>query len=101
MFILQLVLLILGIILIGFGYFIHFKKKYNLINNFQEDFKSNRFDESYADRVGLIELIWGIIFIILFFITRLKPDYSVGILLISAIGLIVSLLINYSRSSRK
>lgn len=100
MLILKLILLVLGAILIGFGYFIYFKKKYNLINNFEEDFKSNRFDESYANRIGLIELIWGIMFIAFFLITMMIPDYSIGLFLIGVIGLIISLVINYFKSSR-
>lgn len=100
MFVLRVILFVLGVILIGFGYFIYFKKKYNLINNFEEDLKSNRFDEGYAKRIGLIELIWGIIFIILFFIAKLITDFSIGILLFGVIGLILSLVINYSKSSR-
>ena len=43
-----------------FGYFIFFKKKYSLINGFNEDFKAGRKDESYARRVGIIEFIVGI-----------------------------------------
>jgi hypothetical protein len=100
MLILKLILLVLGAILIGFGYFIYFKKKYNLINNFEEDLKSNRFDESYANRIGLIELIWGIIFIAFFLITMIVPNYSIAFLLIGVIGLIISLVINYFKSSR-
>jgi len=100
MFILRLILLVLGLILIGFGYLIYFKKKYNLINTFKEDLKLNKVDESYGIRIGLIELIWGIMFIAFFLITMMIPDYSIGLFLIGVIGLIISLVINYFKSSR-
>ena len=44
-----------------FGYEIYFQKKYNLINGFEEDYKAGRKTELYAKRVGLVELIIGII----------------------------------------
>jgi len=100
MYILSLVLLILGLIFIGFGYLIFFKKKYNLINNYEEDLKFNRFGENYAKRIGLIELIWGIIFIGLFLLTRMIPDGSIFFLLIGVLGLIISLGINYIKFNR-
>ncbi|HKL41292.1 MAG TPA: DUF3784 domain-containing protein [Clostridia bacterium] len=100
MYILGLVLLILGLTLFGFGYFIFFKKKYDLINNFKEDLKLNRFGENYAKRIGLIELIWGIIFIGLFLLTRMIPDGSIFFLLIGVLGLIISLGINYIKFNR-
>lgn len=100
MFILRLILLVLGLILIGFGYLIYFKKKYNLINNFQEDLKLNKVDESYAIRIGLIELIWGIIFIVIFLITCMIPDYSIGFFLIGVLGLIITLVVYHLKLSR-
>lgn len=100
MFIIRLILLVLGAILIAFGYLIYFRKKYNLINNFEKDFELNRFNESYANRIGLIELIWGIMFIVFFFATKLVPDYSIGFLVVGVIGLILSLISNYLKSSR-
>ena len=43
-----------------FGYFIYFKKKYNLINGYEADFKAGRKNEEYAKRVGMIEFVVGI-----------------------------------------
>ena len=57
---LKIIAVILGLAFSLFGYFIFFKKKYSLINGFNEDFKSGRKDESYARRVGIIEFIVGI-----------------------------------------
>lgn len=37
------------------------ERKYNLINGFEMDFKEGRKTEAYAKRVGLLELIIGII----------------------------------------
>ena len=42
------------------GYLIYFKKKYNLINDFEANRKADRKTESYARKVGLIELLLGI-----------------------------------------
>ena len=57
---LKIIAVILSLAFSLFGYFIFFKKKYSLINGFNEDFKAGRKDESYARRVGIIEFIVGI-----------------------------------------
>ena len=44
-----------------FGYFIFVKGKYDLINGFAEDLKAGRKTEKYARRVGLTELVIGIV----------------------------------------
>ncbi|MDU6546542.1 DUF3784 domain-containing protein [Anaerococcus vaginalis] len=62
----KIISLILVIAFIFFGFNIYFKKKYNLINNFEKDYKNGLKDENYAKKVGLIELILGISFFILF-----------------------------------
>ena len=65
MSLLKIILILVGVAFITFGYLIYFKEKYNLINGFESDFKSGRKSESYAKKVGLIELIVGIIFILI------------------------------------
>ena len=55
----------MGVIFTTFGYLIYFKEKYNLINGFEVYYKSGRKTESYAKKVGLIELIIGIILILI------------------------------------
>ena len=62
---LKIILIIVGVIFTTFGYLIYFKEKYNLINGFEVDYKSGRKTESYAKKVGLIELIIGIILILI------------------------------------
>lgn len=59
--ILKLILITVGVAFTTFGYEIYFRKKYNLINGFEEDYKAGRKTEVYAKRVGLIEFIIGII----------------------------------------
>ena len=49
-----------GLAFLLFGYFIYFKKKYNLINGYEADFKTGRKNEEYAKRVGMIEFVVGI-----------------------------------------
>ena len=58
---LKIILIMVGIGFTTFGYEIYFQKEYNLINGFEEDYKAGRKTELYAKRVGLIELIIGII----------------------------------------
>ncbi|KWZ88050.1 hypothetical protein HMPREF3224_02018 [Anaerococcus hydrogenalis] len=65
---LKIISLILAIAFAFFGYNIYFKKKYKLINNFEKDYKNGLKDEKYAKKVGIIELLLGIFFIILFLV---------------------------------
>lgn len=62
--VLKIILIILGATFITFGYEIYFKKEYNLIDGFKEDYKADRKTKLYAKRVGLLELIIGIILIL-------------------------------------
>lgn len=65
MILLKTILILVGLAFIIFGYLIYFKEKYNLINDFESDFKSGRKTESYAKKVGLTEFIIGIIFVLI------------------------------------
>lgn len=56
----KILTIVLGLAFLLFGYLIYFKKKYNLINGFEEDLKSGRKNEKYAKRVGMVEFIVGI-----------------------------------------
>ncbi len=60
----EIIAVILGLGFTLFGYFIFFKKKYYLINGFEEDYKVGRKNEEYAKRVGLVEFILGIAILI-------------------------------------
>ncbi len=60
---LKILCIMLGIAFTIFGYLIRFKKKYNLINGFQDDFKSGRKAEKYAICVGTVEFAVGIVFL--------------------------------------
>ena len=48
MIFLKVLAVVLGLAFLLFGYFIYFKKKYNLINGFEADFKAGRKKEEYA-----------------------------------------------------
>ncbi|WP_085875560.1 DUF3784 domain-containing protein [Peptoniphilus vaginalis] len=61
MTLLKIILILVGLVFIIFGYLIYFKEKYNLINGFESDFKYGRKTESYAKKVGLTEFIIGIV----------------------------------------
>ena len=54
-----------GVAFTTFGYKIYFRKKYNLINGFEEAYKAGRKTELDAKRVGLVELIIGISLIVI------------------------------------
>lgn len=62
----KIISLILAIAFVFFGFNIYFRKKYNLINNFEKDYKNGLKNENYAKKVGLIELILGILFFLIF-----------------------------------
>lgn len=62
---LKITLCVLGLAFTLFGYFIFFRKKFSLINDFSEDFKAGKKNETYAKRVGLIEFIIGIFLLVL------------------------------------
>ncbi|MBQ9980341.1 MAG: DUF3784 domain-containing protein [Oscillospiraceae bacterium] len=61
---LKIIAVILGLAFTLFGYFIFFKKKYSLINGFEEDYKAGRKTEDYAKRVGLVEFVVGVVILI-------------------------------------
>ena len=60
MLILKIIAVLVGLAFTLFGYFIYFKKKYNLINGFEADFRAGRKNENYAKRVGMVEFAVGI-----------------------------------------
>lgn len=64
MLVLKIIAVLLGLAFTLFGYFIYFRKKYNLINGFEADFKAGRKDENYAKRVGIVEFVVGIAILI-------------------------------------
>ena len=65
MLILKIILMTLGVAFTTFGYKIYFRKRYNLINGFEEAYKAGRKTKRYAERVGLVELIIGINLIVI------------------------------------
>ena len=60
MTLLTIIFIALGATVSIFGYLIYFKKKYNLINDYEANRKAGKKTESYARKVGLIELLLGI-----------------------------------------
>ena len=61
---LKITAILLGLAFSLFGYFIYFRRKYNLINGFEADFKAGRKNEDYAKRVGIVEFVVGIAILI-------------------------------------
>lgn len=57
---LKIIAALLGLAFTELGYFIFFKKKYSLINGFEEQYKAGQKNEKYAKRVGLVEFIIGL-----------------------------------------
>ncbi len=64
MIVLKILSVLLGLAFALFGYFIYFRKKYNLINGFEADSKAGRKNEDYAKRVGMVEFVVGIAILI-------------------------------------
>ena len=62
---LKIILAIVGIAFVLFGFFIRFKKKYSLINGFEDAFKMGEKKEGYAKRVGTVEFVVGIVILII------------------------------------
>ena len=60
MILLKIIFIALGATFSIFGYLIYFKKKYNLINDYEANRKAGKKTESYARKIGLIELLLGI-----------------------------------------
>lgn len=61
MTLLKIMLITIGVAFTLFGYKIYFQKRYNLINGFDDAYKSGRKTELYAKKVGLIEFVLGIV----------------------------------------
>lgn len=64
MTVLKIISLLLGITFLILGYLIFFRKKYSLINGYEEEYKKGLKDEEYARRVGVVELTAGIALLI-------------------------------------
>ena len=60
MTVLKIVTALLGLAFLLFGYFIFFRRKYDLINDFKAEYEAGRKGEDYARRVGLIEFVLGL-----------------------------------------
>ena len=102
MFAIKIALMIVGVLFALFGYFIFFKGKYSLINNFDEDKKNQKYDDAYAKRMGLIEFVGGLITFTLgvstLFISNTLTFIVFGI---SILGVIISLVINLGLSIKR
>lgn len=64
MIFLEILSILLGVVFTFFGYFIFFRKKYFLINGFEEDYRAGQKSEAYARNVGLVELVVGIVLLV-------------------------------------
>jgi hypothetical protein len=64
MLVMTLIDAVLGLAFAVIGYLIFIKKKYSLINGFDAAFREGRKTERYARRVGLVELVLGILLLI-------------------------------------
>ena len=61
---LKIIAILLGLAFALFGYFIYFRKKYSLINDYEAEHKAGRKNEAYAKRVGMVEFVLGITILI-------------------------------------
>ncbi len=65
MTVLKVILILIGVVFIAFGYEIYFHNKYNLINGFKKDYQNGLKTPSYAKKVGLIEFVFGIVLVLI------------------------------------
>lgn len=62
MLVLKILAILLGLAFTLFGHFIYFRKKHNLINGFEADFKAGRKNEDYAPRLPHChQRQWGVV----------------------------------------
>lgn len=103
MTLLSLALILGGLIVADLGRAVYFKKKFELIPNFEEDRRSGRLDEKYALYFGLIEMVGGIICVICGAVglVIMTSKYSIISLLVCVAVITVALLINLRTSSTR
>jgi hypothetical protein len=95
MIILRIILIVIGLPFIYYGFNILFRKKYNYINNYESDKKIGKVDEAYAKRIGAVELIGGKLCVILGIIAMFLEDrYTLYFFLMAIGSIIISLTIN-------
>lgn len=95
MIILRIVLIVIGLPFLYFGFNIFFRKKYNYINNYESEVKIGKVNEAYARRIGIIELIGGKMCVLLGFLSAFLEDrYTLYFFLISIGGIVIALAIN-------
>lgn len=63
MFMFNITLTLIGIIFFMFGFVVTFKKKYNLVTVFIKNKASARYTDTYAEQIGLIALMSGMLYI--------------------------------------
>lgn len=102
MIVLRIILILIGLVFISFGYVIWFKEKYNLINNFQEDRENGKFNDSFAKRVGKIEFIGGIACFALGIITMFLNDvFTLISFIFCIVSIIAALIFNQVKSTKQ
>lgn len=57
----KIIAIVLGLAFTLFGYFIFFRKKHSLINDFREDHEAGRKTADDARRIGMIEFVAGVV----------------------------------------
>jgi hypothetical protein len=86
----------------GFGYAIWFKNNYDLINNFKNDKKNGKLDDSYAKRVGMIEFIGGMLCLVLGIVGMFLEDaFTIGFFAFCIMSIITALIFNQMKSAKK
>jgi len=97
----RIILILIGLVFIGFGYAIWFKGKYNLINNFKNDKKNDKLNDAFAKRVGKIEFIGGIASFILGIIAMFMNAVFTWIsFIICIVSIMVALIFNQVKSKK-
>ena len=96
MIFLGILMILLGVAFAAMGYLIAFQKRYALINHFVDDRHRGKFDDTYAKRMGLIEMLCGVVsvvFGILVLCIRSVP-FTWTVFLIVLIGTAAAIAVN-------
>ncbi len=94
MFMLNVILAFIGTISFMYGFLVCFKKKYNLVNAFARNAHAK--DATYAEQIGLIALMSGMLFIFAGIVGFVSANLWVSVLLLTICGAITSSLLAHS-----
>lgn len=103
MFVLDIILMIVGVAFFTLGYLICFRKHFKLISGFESNYKKGICDESYAIQTGMILVMAGVVYVFCGMTALIvsKAVFSIAILLICILLTSLALIYNNIKSLKK